>query len=47
MLKSGAELKQHLQELASSPGLSQVVPGHGAVITTNAVAAMNDAAARL
>ena len=47
MLKSGADLKQHLQELASSPGLSQVVPGHGAVITTNAATAMNEAAARL
>lgn len=32
MMKDGAELKQHLQELAATPGLAHVVPGHGDVL---------------
>ncbi len=47
MLKSGAELKEHLNELASSAGLSHVVPGHGPVIQSEAASAMSQAAARL
>jgi hypothetical protein len=47
MLKDGGELKAHLHELASSPGLSHVVPGHGAVLAANTATAMNEAAARL
>jgi len=47
MLSSGAELKGHLKELAGSPGLSHVVPGHGAVLGNDAASAMQQAAARL
>jgi hypothetical protein len=47
MMKNGAELKEHLNELAGSPGLSHVVPGHGDVISTDASARLQQAAARL
>lgn len=47
MVKSAAELKAHLQELAASPGLAHVVPGHGDVIESNAAQALGDALARL
>lgn len=47
MMKSGGELKQHLQELAASPGLQHLVPGHGAVIGKNASGALSEAAGRL
>lgn len=47
LVKKGAELKQHLQELAASPGLTQVVPGHGKVLETGAATALQAAAARL
>jgi hypothetical protein len=47
LVKKGAELKEHLQELAAAPGLSQVVPGHGKVLDTGAVSALQQAAERL
>ena len=47
LVKKGAELKEHLQELAASPGLRQVVPGHGKVLDTGVVSALQQAAARL
>jgi hypothetical protein len=47
MMKNGAELKAHLQELAASPSLSHVVPGHGDVIAANAAAILGEALARL
>ena len=47
LMKQGAELKQHLQELAGSSGLTQLVPGHGKVITSDAAPALQAAAARL
>lgn len=47
MMKNGGELKEHLKELAGSPGLSHVVPGHGAVVGSGAASALNEAAARL
>jgi hypothetical protein len=47
MMKNGAELKAHLEELAASPSLSHVVPGHGAVIGSGAVTTLNQAAARV
>jgi hypothetical protein len=47
MVKSGAELKSHLEELADSPGLSQIVPGHGDVVVKHAPSALRQAAARL
>ena len=46
LVKNGAELKAHLQELVT-PGLTHVVPGHGAVIQSAAPAALNRALARL
>jgi hypothetical protein len=46
MMKSGAELKAHLQELADSPQLSHVVPGHGEVIAGNAADALKTAISR-
>ena len=47
MLKSAVELKQHLSELASSPLLTHLVPGHGAVIQSEAAAELRAAAERL
>lgn len=47
LMKSGAELKEHLQELAASPGLAHVIPGHGAVLQTDTASALQAAAARL
>ena len=47
MMKNGAELKQHLQELAASPGLNRVVPGHGKLVEAGAASALQQAAARL
>ncbi len=47
LMKRGAELKGHLQELAGSSGLTQLVPGHGKVITSDAATALQAAAARL
>jgi len=47
MLNSAAQLKEHLKELADSPGLAHVVPGHGAVLGSDAASAMQQAAARL
>lgn len=47
MMTDGAALKSHLQELAASPGLSYVVPGHGDVIATDAAAALGSALGRL
>lgn len=47
LVKSGAELKQHLSELCASPGLSHVVPGHGDVIQKDAASTLNGAIERL
>ena len=47
LVKKGAELKEHLQELAGSSGLRHVVPGHGKVLEAGAVSALQQAAARL
>lgn len=47
MLKDSAELKAHLTELAGTPGLSHVVPGHGNVIELEPKAQLEQAAARL
>jgi hypothetical protein len=47
MLKSAAELKEHLNELARTPGLTHVVPGHGDVVATEPGAQLQQAAARL
>jgi hypothetical protein len=47
MMKSGQELKGHLQELVGSPGLSHLVPGHGAVISGGAKDALGEALGRL
>jgi len=47
LAKSPTELKGHLQELASSPGLAHVVPGHGKVIQKDATSALEQAALRL
>jgi hypothetical protein len=47
MVERSAELKEHLQELASSPRLRQLVPGHGKVLETDVVSALQQAAERL
>jgi len=47
MIKSAAELKAHLQELAASPGLGHLLPGHGDVVQSNAAQALGTALARL
>jgi hypothetical protein len=47
LMKSGAELKSHLQELADSPALSHVVPGHGDVIQGEAATPLQQAIERL
>lgn len=47
MMANGGELKAHLQELAASPGLSHVVPGHGNVIERDASATLQEALGRL
>jgi hypothetical protein len=47
MMKNGAELKAHLNELADSAGLSHIVPGHGDVIAADSAARLKQAAARL
>jgi len=47
MLKSGAELREHLKELASSTGLTHLVPGHGPVLASNPAGALEQALARL
>lgn len=47
MVKNGAEFKAHLDELAASAGLTQLVPGHGDVIEKDAGPALQAAAARL
>lgn len=47
MMKSGAELKQHLEDLAQLPNLRHIVPGHGDVVATDPSAALKTAAARL
>lgn len=47
MLKDAAQLKEHLNELASTPGLLHVVPGHGDVIAADSGAQLQQAAARL
>lgn len=47
MMTSGEELKQHLQELAATPALSHLVPGHGDVISDDTATALRRAADRL
>lgn len=47
MMKDGAELKEHLNELAATPGLSHLVPGHGDVLAADAGAQLQQAAGRL
>ena len=47
LVKKGAELKEHLQELASSPELRHLVPGHGKVLDSGVVPALQQAAERL
>jgi len=47
LAKSTAELKEHLSELAGSPGLTQLVPGHGKVVESGAGPALQQAAALL
>jgi hypothetical protein len=47
MAASSADLKSHLEDLAASPGLSLVVPGHGAVIANDAASELQRALARL
>lgn len=47
LAKSSAEMKEHLLELAKTPQLGHVVPGHGDVIATNAAAQLTTAAERL
>ena len=47
LVERAAELKGHLQELAGSPGLRQLVPGHGKVLQTDVVSALQQAAERL
>jgi hypothetical protein len=47
LAKSTAELKEHLTELAGSPGLTRLVPGHGKVIESDASPALQQAAALL
>lgn len=47
MVKDSGALKAHLQELAGSPGLSQVVPGHGDVVSKNAAGELGAALGRL
>jgi hypothetical protein len=47
LMKEGAELKQHLQELAATPGLERVVPGHGDVLQSDVASALHTAAERL
>jgi hypothetical protein len=47
LVKKGAELKEHLQELAGSAGLAKLVPGHGKVLESGASTALQEAAARL
>jgi hypothetical protein len=47
LTKSAAELKEHLLELAKTPELTHLVPGHGDVIQEGAVTQLNRAAERL
>ena len=47
MMSSAGELKQHLQELAATPALAHVVPGHGDLVTNDAASALRQAAERL
>ena len=47
LVERGAELKRHLQELAGTAGLRQLVPGHGKVLETDVVSALQQAAERL
>jgi hypothetical protein len=47
LMSSGPELKGHLEELAGSPSLTHVLPGHGDVIAGDAASRLSQAAARL
>lgn len=47
MVKDSAALKSHLQELAASPGLGHIVPGHGDVVQKDAAQELGTALGRL
>jgi hypothetical protein len=47
LAKNTAQLKEHLEELAGSSGLTHVLPGHGKVIQSEATSALKQAAALL
>jgi hypothetical protein len=47
LAKSTAQMKEHLLELAKTPGLQHVVPGHGPVVQQGAADALATAAGRL
>jgi hypothetical protein len=47
LAKSTAEMKEHLLELAKTPELAHVVPGHGDVIAAGAAEQLTTAAERL
>jgi hypothetical protein len=47
LAKSTGDLKQHLEELAGSPKLTHVVPGHGNVVQSDAASSLKQAAAQL
>jgi hypothetical protein len=47
LMKSGAQLKEHLDELAKAGEVTHVVPGHGEVVQAAAAQALSQAAARL
>lgn len=46
-VKSAGETKEHLSELAKTPGLAHLVPGHGDVVAQGAAEALSAAAQRL
>jgi hypothetical protein len=47
LAKNTAELKEHLLELAATPGLAHLVPGHGEVVQQHAADELRTAAGRL
>jgi len=47
LTKNAREMKEHLLELAKTPELTHLVPGHGAVVHDNASGALTEAANRL
>ena len=47
VIKNKKELRAHLEELAQTPGLCRIVPGHGDVIEEGAAGVLRDVAATL